>query len=224
MKRNSYTNPEQVRAYLGLSSDIAPDSVLSEFISKADIIVRDILTIKVKDEEITPIQKQFKVKHYPIADINFDKKIDPVDVKVYGWTKQDDPTTKQELTVSKVIFDYGIIELTEEPTGFEKMTVDYSYSEDILDWDKVSLASIYLTGYLFACREFLFLPTRMAIGPFRIMFPPERARIRTFKDLPYQRLYDEFIRIISRLKKKPVQVVTPEIMTRLEVETVNPSA
>jgi len=219
-----YSNPNLIRKYVALKVEDISDSILEKYLTDGDETLLEDITISRVNEKlygnINGSNTIFWTYSKPIADINFDKVIDSSDVKVFGWTKLDDPTTKTELSVKSINSQYGIIELTSEPTGFEKMTIDYSYTEDIVDFNLVTLASIYLTGYLFACREFLFLPTRMAIGPFRIMFPPLRTRAKSVSDLPHQRLYFEFLKTISQLIKKPVEVITPEISKTLEIEKI----
>jgi len=198
-----YTTPQEIRDLLGLTVEDADDSILEEFIDKAQKILLKYITVQVIDEEMTGsingTNTTFSVSHKFIADIDFDKQITTSDFKIYGWKDSDDPGTKVELSVSTFYPEYGIFVLSSPPSSdtYEKITCDYSYYTCKIDWDLVNMATAYYAGMLWVARELYLVPETLAIG---------NVRVRT--NQPWEKLRTEFKRIIYHLTALPMDIVS----------------
>jgi len=196
----TYTTPSKVRSLLGLSETQVSDETLSNFIEYSDKIVLSMITVRVIDDElegnINGSNTKFYTSFKPIADTNLDKTIDASDVTVYGWTKASDPTTKTELTVSSVDSNEGLIILSSAPSSdtYKKITADYSYYLNPVDWSLVELASTLYAGYRYLISETLLIPESWSVGTLRIRMGSRRL-------YPYIDIYNDFLKIIELIKR-----------------------
>jgi len=203
-----YGTAQDVRDLLGITIDDADDSILEEFLDKAQRVILHYIQVEVHDEEMTGningTNNTFVAKHPWPADTNFDKVIDTSDFKIYGWTKASDPSTKVELSVSTFYPQFAKFVLTEAPsTTYKKITIDYSYYTKAIDWDLVSLATCYYAGMLWVARELYLVPEDLTIG---------NVRVRNRQ--PWERLREEFLRIVFHLTKLPMDKVSYEKIMR----------
>ncbi len=205
-----YTTPQDVRDLLGLTLEDASDSVLTEFIEKAQNIVLKYITVKIVDEEMTGningSNNTFKVKHRYIADVDFDKTVTTSDFTIYGWTDSDDPGTKVTLPLSTFYPEYGIFVLSSapDPDTYEKITCDYSYYTCQIDWDLVGMATAYYAGMLWTAREMFLVPPSLAIG-----------NVTVRHNQPWEELRKEFNRIVYHLTSLPMDIVTYRKMVKV---------
>ena len=204
-----YTTPQEIRDLLGLTVEDVDDSILEEFIDKAQKILLKYIAVQVIDEEMTGsingVNTTFSVSHKFIADVDFDKQVTTSDFKIYGWKKSNDPSSKVELSVSTFYPEYGIFVLSSPPSSdtYKKITCDYSYYTCKIDWDLVNMATAYYAGMLWVARELYLVPETLAIG---------NVRVRNRQ--PWERLREEFLRIVFHLTKLPMDKVSYEKIMR----------
>jgi len=192
-----YTTEQDVRDLLGLSIDEAPDDVLEEFITKAQQVILHYIQIPV-DEEVASLDSSGQtivLSHKYLADTNFDKQITPSDVTVYGYYDES-METRSTLQVSTIWPEQGVIKLASSASSYETVTVSYSYYTCAIDWNLVSLATAYYAGMLWVAREEFLVPEQLAIG-----------NIRVRQTQPWDKLRNEFLRIVFHLTSVPMDIV-----------------
>ena len=201
---NYYCTEEDVRMGLHLKPDRADDEELRYWINEAQLeLLRDI-SLSVQDEEvggdINGSNTTFTVSHYPIADTDFDKAVGSNDVTVYGWVDGNEPATKTELTVSTIYVNYGTIVLSSAPSStYDQITMDYRYYPNTINFDLAARATRELAAFKFVFTKYLLIPERLAHGPIRYTFGK-----------PYNRLYNEYKRLVHLMITKPYVIQTKE--------------
>jgi len=197
-----YTTPEDVRDLIGLDPEDAPDNILEDFIEKAQYVVLHHIQTSVRDEVVTldTTGNTFSVKNPFIADTNFDEAINSLDVHVYGWVDSSNPISKAELTISTILPDYGFIVITGGTVNlsYEQVTVDYSYYTCDLDWNLLEMATAYYAGMLYVAKEECLVPEDVVIG---------NIRLRDRRSRSWQRLREEFDRLIFHITAVPIDLV-----------------
>lgn len=197
----NYTTPQNIRDILGLEPEDVTDEILDEFIDKAQRVLLHYVQIAVLDEtptgNVDGSNNTFQTIHPFFADIDFDQSISTLDFTIYGWTDEDDPSTKKALSVSTFYPTYGMIVLSTAPAATtEKITVDYSYYTQSIDWDLVELATRYYAAKMYVAREMFLVPDQLTIGNIKIR-----------QNQPWERLHNEFLRIIYHLTTIPMDIV-----------------
>jgi len=192
-----YTTPQDVRDILGIGVEDASDALLEEFIEKAQSVVIHYWQIPVLEEEpqIDTTGHTLVLSHPFLADTNFDKKIDGSDVVVYGYREIDNLETRETLAVSTIWPEKGVIKLVDNALGYSKVTVSYSYYTCAIDWNLVSLATTYYAAMLFVARELFLVPDDFTIG-----------NIKVRQRQPWERLRQEFLRIVYHLTELPMDI------------------
>jgi len=193
-----YTTEAKVRELLNLDTTKLPDSVITPFLTKGDQVVIRTITTRVVDEKlkgnIDGTNTTFYTKYKPLADIDADKDIDTADVKVYTWDDEDDPDTKTEVTVSSVDAEDGIIKLVSAPSiDIAKVTADYSFYTNRIDWELVELATTLYVAYRVVLAELLLIPESYTLGSLRIKW---NRRYPAYMDL-----HRDFLRTIDLIRK-----------------------
>src|SRR5712692_3077515 len=97
---------EKVREAIGLDPDQAPDSKLTQFLTRArSIVLRDvsaeIIDDDVVDENLSPATSAstaFFTNFAPLADRDLSGAVTIADIDVFFWTDRNDPGTKVQLT------------------------------------------------------------------------------------------------------------------------------
>jgi len=203
-----YCSTLDIRKLLGFTVDEVDDSKLEYYATLATNMIIEDLTIPIIDEEldgsINGINTTFSTEHYPIADVTGDKKVLSDDITVYTWTDKDDPSTKTSVSISTIHPREGKIVLSSAPTtSIEKVTCDYHYTlQEEINWKLVKLACVYLTGFLYAIREYGFIPESYNIGALR------------FKHVQQWKNYlNTYYHIMGLIKKKIVSKKDTEEMT-----------
>jgi len=214
-----YTTPANIRDILGITSDVAPDTLLNSFINKADNVIFNTIAIHEIDGK-TGTSKYARgssgldgkttklyVEHIPIADKNFDKIVDPSDVKLYGWKIKNDESSKVDLSslITSVDWLSGQIVLSSAPSPdtYQKLTFDYYYYRYEVDWDLLELASKFYASYLFIIRELMLLPDNISWATIKQSY---------FKGkMPkYERMYKEYKRIMNIIMTRPFERIDVE--------------
>jgi len=201
----AYTDAEEIRKILGITIDDAKDDVLDDFIQKAQKVLLHYIQIQVIDEEmdgsINGSNTTFTCTNKFIADTNYDKAITTSDFTINGWTDEDDPTSKVTLTVSTFDAVNGFFKLATAPdcSTYDTVTITYSYYTCKIDWDMVELATTYYAAMLWAAKELYLVPEDLVIG---------NIRIRNKRDMPYEKLRMEFLRIVNIITALPMDVNT----------------
>jgi len=208
-----YASTTDIRTYCGFTVEEVDDGTLLKYSTIATHMIIEDFTCPVIDEELSGSidgsNKEFEVAYTPIADSNGDTIVNPNDVVVYTWTDSDNPATKSTVSVQTVYPREGIIVLTTAPaTTVEKITCDYRYTwhEDIR-WDLVTVACSYLTGFLYAIREYAMIPDWYNIGALRF----RHTR-------PYLRYLEMYYEIMNRVKGRIFSKEETEVMEVLRSE------
>jgi hypothetical protein len=161
-----------MRDILGLDSTTIPNTEADKYIDWAQEVLRKLLEVDVVGEELAldETNNYLYVEHPWIADTNWDGIVDKNDVKVWGWTDQDDESTKTALTVSTVYEGTGqiVLESGQNPSDYDKITVDYSYFTCQPNWALISLATAQMAAWLWVQKELLLVPSTWVVGPVRI--------------------------------------------------------
>ncbi len=155
----AYSTKTQIRLLTGWDKNVISDDLLDLFIALADRLVAKAFSTKVYRERITTgnidgSNTEFKVKHAPIADIDFDSDVNKDDVEVYyaTWTDDEhnfDYGTAQ--TVTSVEAHNGIINMTTAPTTTTAeagLYVTYSYTSPHVDYNLIVMAADYIAAHL----------------------------------------------------------------------------
>jgi len=199
----AYTHPQDVRDLLGLDVDQAEDSLLAEFLTKAQYVVLKYVQVSVIDEEVDLDSSgtTFSVANAFIADIDFDASVGTADIKVYGWSDADHIDSRVELTVSTLWPNQGLIKLSADASGYEKITIDYSYYTAAIDWNLMGMATAYYAGMLWVAREEFLVPDELTIGGIRVK-----------QKQPWDKIRAEFLRLIYHMTQLPMDRVTYDKM------------
>lgn len=155
----AYSTVTQIRLLTGWDKNIISDALLESIITLADRIVSKAFSTKVYRERITTgnidgSNTEFKVRHAPIADTDFDSDVDKEDVEVYyaTWTDDEhnfDYGSAQE--VSSIEAHNGIINVTTAPTTTTAeagLYVTYSYTSPHVDYNLIVMAADYISAHL----------------------------------------------------------------------------
>lgn len=213
----AYVTASDVRDYLNLDTADISDADLAKLISKADALVRKYITVYIEDEELLDTDgssatidgsvSQYRVRHTPIADSNFDGVVDSSDVSVYGWVDSSDPSSKTQLTVSSVDAFNGLITLSSAPSSsYETLTITYRFHLARVDYTTlVPLASIYAVGYLYSVKNFDLLPTTYRMGENTVTF--SRGR-------PSDIYWSRFMKMVNIINSGIVSRVDSSIQRR----------
>lgn len=204
----AYTIPDKIREILGIDEIDASDDVLESFIADATKIVIKRTSVEVLDETLiaeNASETIFETKFPFIADKNGDKKIDKNDFTMYTWTDSDDEDTKEAIAVAKISSfhgETGQIKLTEKPDTIrgetvDRVSIDYNYYLNRMDFDLANLATAYLAGRMWVERELLLVPKQYKVG--RIMMKGQDA---------WKRLDQNFERTIHLIVILPMDKIT----------------
>lgn len=189
-----YSTPFDVRELCGFSLAEAPDVLLSYYIYKANIeIIRD-LTVRKKNAILLagPRDTEWYTQNKPIADVNGDGAVNTSDVLVYTWSDVGDEATKTGVKVSYVNWLTGRIILDTSPPSGDKVTADYSYYPNEVDWEILRDAEAYYAGFKFAIKKWVHIPEWSKFGTITT-----RQAVK-----PYLHLYNEYKRCMRQLKTK----------------------
>ena len=187
-----YTNPEHVRRILGLTVDDVSDSDLESFIEEAQKEVLDQIAIYMFEDtlsgKINGSNTTFKTSYAPIADSNFDLKVDVNDLEVYAWGEAGSIDTRIKWSLSTIYPDYGTIVLSSAPDStYDVITATYYYYPNRhIKLNRIPRATALLAGYYYILSEMLLIPEQWMHGAYRF----RHAR-------PYQVLLDEYYREIN---------------------------
>jgi len=195
---NTYTTPQDIRDLLGLTNDDAKDDILEEFITKSQNIILHYIQVKVIEEEISldSSGKTIVLTNQFLADTNFDKLINTLDVTVYGYVDEDSIETRTTLSLSTIWPENGILKLSSDASSYGKVTVSYSYYTCSIDWNLVAMATAYYAGMLWVAREEFLVPDELTIG-----------NIKVRQKQPWNKLREEFNRMIFHLTSVPMDLV-----------------
>lgn len=194
-----YTTPQNVRDLLGLTIEDAPDDILEEFITKAQNVLLHYIQVKVIEEEVIPdatTGTTISLSNQFIADVNFDKNINTLDVTVYGYEDEDSIESRTELSASTIWPENGILKLSADASDYDKVTVTYSYYTCSIDWDLVDMATAYYAGMLWVAREEFLVPDELTIG-----------NVKVRQRQPWNKLREEFLRMVFHLTSVPMDIV-----------------
>jgi len=172
MSWTGYSNPEEVRKRIGLKSGDVPDDDIIPFLGDAQKEVLDQIAIYQFDEDTTGdidgVNTTFTLKHYPIADSNFDRLVNTADVEVYKWGDKDTIETKETVTVSTLYPDQGIMILSSAPAStYDIVVASYWYYPRHIKLNRIHKVVALLAGYYYVRSELLLLPRRWAQGAYR---------------------------------------------------------
>jgi len=204
-----YATVSGVRNILGITdTSVIPDSRISPYLTEADKTLLEYVATRVKDEVMVGSQdgtksqkidgsnKEFYVRHWPIADVNFDKVVDKNDIHVYTWTDSDDEDTKTEVSVYSVNGNTGRVVLVEAPsTDVEVVTCDYHYYNWYVDFDLLVKAANLLAAHSFVVSEFVLMPAVIREGSLSFRHGD-----------PQEKIWREFKRVLTQIRKKPFRV------------------
>ena len=221
-----YNDPDNVRRIGNLTATQAPNTLLEDFIDKADRSLINGITVQVRNEEmvhdINRLNKQvidgsnkvFYTQNYPLADANatftivnsITKWIWTDDLKVYVWGTKFDESTRSEVTVTDINDKTGRIELETAPSSDSVawVTCEYSYYYNEMDFEIVKEVSGLGALLRWARREYFWHPDSLRIGPLDVKFIPRSTGLGSIEGgLPTTRIYKAYIRGLNLLKKKP---------------------
>lgn len=170
----SWSSPSGIRILTGISSGEIPDSELQELCEYADRELFHEISIQVENEDLGPdfdgdwidgSNKTFRTKNSPIADSNFDGQVSPDEVKVYLWSDPEDPDSRVQVEVSSVDPALGRVTLSSAPsTDTKRITADYYFYPNPLDFELVKKASNFLASFLAIRKKYGRLPVSVTIG------------------------------------------------------------
>jgi len=188
------------RRVSGITVDEMSDSEVQEYLSEADRVVLEDLTVRVRLEELLGQQSDsnvvFRTLHAPIADSNLDKTIDTSDIEVYGWSEDTyGRVTLTQLTVSEVLPELGVVILSTAPSGYDKIVANYRYylCRYPVDWSLVEMASVYYACYLAHLTLKGLIPPIFRLGSLSVSWG------RSGEDKPHVRFYELYKATVRRL-------------------------
>jgi hypothetical protein len=147
----------EVRALTGWDGKTISDTNISNFIPFADRLVSRTFATKVYRERlignIDGQNTEFKVAHFPIADIDFDSDVDSNDVEVFFATLSDQGNLLygSAQNVSAVEDHNGIIRVTTAPTSITAdagVFASYSYTSPHIDYASIATAASYIVAHM----------------------------------------------------------------------------
>lgn len=199
----SYATPNDMRKLIGLSTissdpDYKTDNDLQWYLDKACTLMLEDFSIQEEYESmsgnINGSNTTFSVSNTPIADINFDSKVDSLDVYVYTWGDTDDPSTRASVSVSKVYpYDGDLVLVSAPSSTIDDVVCTYRhYLSDTIRFDLLPIANAYLAGFLFLTSEYLLIPDQYAVGALRY-----RHRV-----MPYSQVLQNYYTITNLIKTK----------------------
>jgi len=200
-----YTTVSDIRVISGITEDEISNSILTDIIEYAEAEILRQINVRMVDEDLDPdldgtgidgSNVTFYTKNKPIADINRDSTIDSNDIIVYVWDNEQDESTKNKVTVSTVQADSGRVVLETAPAkNKERISANYSYHKNTIDYTLVTKASAYLTAYLAVLRLSGRLPISYTLG--------RALRVNT-KDMGH-RFYHEYLSILNMINVQTSQ-------------------
>jgi len=224
-----YNTPEEVRVVCGIDLEDAPDWKLEDQITKADNLVIRSLGIQRENEKmvgsqdnitISPIldghNRIFYTQNHPLADIDADTVVSTSEVTVWVWTTSNDSSigfeaVRAQATVSSIDASRGRIELASAPSNLTiKITCDYWFYLNEMDFVLVKYAAALATGMIWAQSEYFFIPDSSTIGPIHVAFIPRFGKgpkglpAERTGGLPYERIAKEYLKIMHTLRMKPI--------------------
>jgi len=196
-----WTTPTIVREqYLGVGTDVAPDTLLTPLIEKAERYVKEHISVELVKIETKKVDEHvFLLYFIPVADSNFDQIVDSDDITAYFLHGVEWRSTE----VVYFFPELGIIITADDP---ESIFADYSmWVRGIPDWKKVEEAVSLLTAHYYFRREVLLLPETVRFGVLSL-----RKTVRWTEDS-----WKQFLRMLNILRS-PVEArrkrrVLPEV-------------
>ena len=172
MSWTGYSDPAEVRREIGLKAGDVPDDDILPFLNRAQKEVLDQIAVYQFEEDtvgsIDGDNTTFRLKHYPVADSNFDRLVGTADVEVYKWGDKDTIETKETVTVSTLYPDQGIMVLSSAPANtYDVVVASYWYYPRHIKLDRLHRAVALLAGYYYVRSELMLLPRRWAQGAYR---------------------------------------------------------
>lgn len=188
-----YSNPEEARREIGLKPGDVEDTDLEPFLDRAQREVLDQIAIYQFDEVTTGAcdgsNTTFQLKHYPIADSNFDKLINTLDVELYKWGDTSEIETRETVSMSTLYPDHGIAIVSSAPAStYDVVVANYWYYPRHIKLNRIHKAVALLAGYYYVRSELLLLPSRWAQGAYRF----ERGT-------PSEDLLKEYYRVLDNV-------------------------
>jgi len=188
-----YSLGSDIRLLCGFTEDEASDATLSYYIFKANIHVIGDITVRKKNAILLagPRSTEWYTQNKPVADVNGDGAVNTSDVQAYTWSDAADESTKTAVTVSQVNWLTGRVVLLNNP-GSGKVTADYSYYPNEVDWNILKDAESYYAGFMFAIKKWVHIPEWLKMGTITT-----RQSVK-----PYLHLYNEYKRCMNQLKTR----------------------
>jgi len=205
-----YTTPDKIRSLLNLSLDEVSDTVLNDFIEKAQKQLLEWIATRVEMEPLTSYSETvYLTKHRHIADINFDKNIDKNDVSVYTI---DEDGSINYLSVKSVVSETGRIEL--ESGTEETVYCDYYYYDRKPDWTLIELATTLIASMMVVRRELGLTPEAFSLGTLSVRYSVTRQGADRLKDL-----HSNLVEVIHMLTDRVI-VISEKSTLDIEREDV----
>lgn len=197
-----WTTAESVRRMNGFPLDtndpnFAEDLTLNYYVDRAQEAVLTDISILVRDEQtsgsINGSNTYFFCTNKPIADSNFDKSINSLDVTIYGWGSLADLNTKTSLSVSAIDYLDGRITMSSAPSStFEALTIDYRHSKYEINFTLLDVATAYMAGWLYLTAEYMEMPTTTRVGAQGFRFAVD----------PPSKSWQAYLRTMDRIRTK----------------------
>jgi len=167
-----WTNAEEVRKIIGLKVDDVTDQELEFYIDMAQKEIRDQISVYVFEEDLSGnvdgSNTTFTTKYSPIADSNFDLKVNASDIEIYKWGDSSSFDTRETVSVSTLYWDRGMIILSEAPAStYDVVRCNYYYYPRIFDLNRLKKITALLAGYYYIRSELLLVPKTWAHGAYR---------------------------------------------------------
>lgn len=186
-----YTTAAKVRKVIAISEDDISDADLEDLIARATAQVIEDITGEISWEVLDGSGVTYYTSKKLIADRNGDEVIDYKDVDVYSWVLNDNSEYEAvKLEVESVDSTLGIITLAESQSSSAIITANYRYYLCTPDWTLIETATSLLTAYMFSLRDYAFIPDSEAVSGIRM----------SFRNMPYERLINEYDRLILKIK------------------------
>ncbi|MCL0034357.1 hypothetical protein M1N21_00305 [Dehalococcoidia bacterium] len=168
---NSYCTQEDVRLLGGFTTEEIDSSTLASLIERAnrDLFrevtverINETLKPNLKGEWIDGVNRVFYLAHCPVADTNFDARVDASDLKVYAWADKKDEATRTEVAISEVNPGTGRLVLAQAPAAtVQRLTADYAYYLKKPDFELFRKAVAFLAAYFAVLHFHARLPRRV---------------------------------------------------------------
>jgi hypothetical protein len=154
---------------LGLNSDDVSDNDILPYIEDAQRDMLKDISHYVQDDKLSGSNNTFSTTYPYIAHSGFGLTFSPLDIQVYGWTNEEDPTTKTSLSVNNIYGTYGKVVLSSIPPTYAKVTADYYYYDSPITSDQFSDACAILAAFYYALSEIILMPKQWMHGAYRFM-------------------------------------------------------